>query len=668
MVKYLLALLLLIPSFGYATTYTVCNEGCTGTGIQAVINSTDLNAGDILEVRADTEGGSKTYTEKITIGAADSGDATAQVIIRARAGDAVTINSNGIACSGNNCSAVWITGNYITLDGFIITGMDGTLNTFCYGVMVYGSNESSRATGNIVQNNSVIITESTGTVGTVRAIGFQWTETGVIKNNTVTTFVGDGTKQYDGIYLQSAKNTDINGNTVTLSMTGTGHNDPISVAGGNGNQIPFNSCSNVIIRNNILLQNNSQTNYRQFIYIEYEVLGYTSVYNNVMWKPSGNGSYSLYRNSSGNSGPFYLYNNSMYIGGNTAGCYATNVADSYIKGNSCYINGTGPIFELKAVVPDANINYNVGYKPSAASAYRLNNAEANAFYTFTQWQALGYDAAGAFDNPDYTAVTDPPNFVPATGSPLIDAFPTASAPTSLFTNDILNADRPSGSAWDVGAYEKGGSADTTPPTISSATIDATGTTLTIVFSEPVVVNTSTGFTLDMDDGTGEGLTYASGSTTNTLVYNITGRMIETDAEGTLDYVTVTNGIEDLVGNDLASTGESDITVMNNSEHTPTVDSFTVTPSTSAGCAISPAVASTVPTGETKAFTCTAASANHSCVAWTGTCGGTGTTSFTSSAIKSDCTVIQPCFKIAPEITIGSGAAVTIGSGAVGTLQ
>ena len=203
---------------------------------------------------------------------------------------------------------------------------------------------------------------------------------------------------------------------------------------------------------------------------------------------------------------------------------------------------------------------------------------------------------------------------------------------------------------DIGAFEAGASADTTPPTITSATINAAGDTLTIVFSEIVSVTTSTGFTLNMNGGAA-GLTYSSGSGTNSLVYLITGRNIDTAETGTLDYVTVANGIEDASGNDLASTGESDIAVTNNSTYTPSATTYTVTPSVSSGgCSISPTTPQAVVSGETKQFTCTA-TGNYACTAWTGTCGGSGTTTLTTSAITGDCTVVQPCKKRAADIVV-----------------
>lgn len=214
----------------------------------------------------------------------------------------------------------------------------------------------------------------------------------------------------------------------------------------------------------------------------------------------------------------------------------------------------------------------------------------------------------------------------------------------------------------IGAYENAGAPDTTPPTITSATIDATGTVLTITLSEAVKVSTSTGFTLDMNGGAGEGLTYSSGSGSSNLLYTITGRIIQTGETGTLDYVTVADGIEDLSGNDLASTGGSDVAVINNSTYTSSVVSYVVTPLSVGGCTVSPSAPISVATGETTQLTCTAID-NYSCVSWSGTCAaGTGTTTYTTGAIVADCTAIANCIKTKGEISLDSGSYVNIGTG------
>lgn len=364
------------------------------------------------------------------------------------------------------------------------------------------------------------------------------------------------------------------------------------------------------------------------------------------------------------TGTIEIYNNTFSglvkksIGGTGVYLAGTGSWTATFKNNifkTLYIGVYDPTSD-STITSDNNIFYDLNTVGRTGSAW---------YSSLSSWQGyLGGGCPSATGN-DCNSVTTDPKFVSSSDfslqsdSPAIDAGDDLSA---SFTTDILGSTR---STFDIGAYEYGGAADTTPPTITSATINTDGDTLTLVFDEVVTVNTSTGFTLGMSGGAA-GLTYTSGSGTNTLVYAITGRNIDDDETGTLDYATVANGIEDAAGNDLASTGETDEAVTNNSTYSPSATTYIVTVQSSGNCGVSPLSNKVIVSGQTASYTCTA-SGNSGCAAWTGTCGGTGTTSFTSSAITSDCTVIQGCYKIAPDVAIGSGAAVTLGSGAVGTL-
>lgn len=373
----------------------------------------------------------------------------------------------------------------------------------------------------------------------------------------------------------------------------------------------------------------------------------------------------------------YFMNNTM-VGTNLFGLFigfksthtTANVSDIIIVNNlfqDCAMTGGGVV--LFGSGGDGSITYGswreavdviFDYNVVSASSgtWSTNILWADTTYAFEDFIAL----SGTNTNPS-NATHDPlldSNYMLTSSSPYVNAGVDLS---SYFTTDKNGSSRTN---WSIGAYEYGGTADTTHPTISSATINTDGNTLTLVFSEPVTVNTSTGFTLNMSGGAA-GLTYTSGSGTNTLDYVITGRNIDDDETGTLDYATVANGIEDAAGNDLASTGESDITVTNKSTYSPSATTYVVTVQSSGNCVVSPLSNQVIVSGQTASHTCTA-SGNSGCATWTGTCGGTGTTSFTTSAITGNCTVIQGCYKISPDTTIGSGATVTIGSGAAATIQ
>ncbi len=99
--------------------------------------------------------------------------------------------------------------------------------------------------------------------------------------------------------------------------------------------------------------------------------------------------------------------------------------------------------------------------------------------------------------------------------------------------------------------------DVISPTLASATINAAGTSLTLVFSEAVTFTASTGFALTTTTP-GRTVTYASGTGTNTLVYTISSAVFSFET-ATLDYTQPGNGIQDLAHNLLASFSGASVT-------------------------------------------------------------------------------------------------------------
>lgn len=113
--------------------------------------------------------------------------------------------------------------------------------------------------------------------------------------------------------------------------------------------------------------------------------------------------------------------------------------------------------------------------------------------------------------------------------------------------------------------------------VSSATIDAAGTSLTLALTKAGYVGAggNAGFTITPSGGAAT-LTYASGSGTFSLVYTIS-RAIGASETATVGYVNPGDGIEDSLGADLAdfdgfaatndsthSTAPTDITLSNSS--------------------------------------------------------------------------------------------------------
>lgn len=110
--------------------------------------------------------------------------------------------------------------------------------------------------------------------------------------------------------------------------------------------------------------------------------------------------------------------------------------------------------------------------------------------------------------------------------------------------------------------EESGAPDTTAPTLSSATLAANGTSLTLGFNESVSVGAggNGGFAITPSGGSAT-VSYASGSGTTALVYTVSRALSSTET-ATIAYVQPGNGIEDAAGNDLASL--SGYAVTNNS--------------------------------------------------------------------------------------------------------
>lgn len=212
------------------------------------------------------------------------------------------------------------------------------------------------------------------------------------------------------------------------------------------------------------------------------------------------------------------------------------------------------------------------------------------------------------------------------------------------------------------AGKSGYSTGSAAPTLTSATIGTNGTTLTLVFSEAVNASAITGLSISIPSGPAT-ISLVSGSGTTSLVTTISRTVTQSVTGILLSYTQPGDEIEATDDQaDLASF--SNLSVVNNSTQSNTVR--TVTPSAGTGCTISPSTAQSIVNGLTAQFTY-GADINYQFSAWGGTCGGSGTTTYTTDAITADCTVSVSCTKISPDVTIGSGAAVTLGTGAVGTL-
>ncbi len=195
----------------------------------------------------------------------------------------------------------------------------------------------------------------------------------------------------------------------------------------------------------------------------------------------------------------------------------------------------------------------------------------NTYATLANWRTWMLQDSNSFQaNPQYVYTSGLPstwNLHPLASSPLLNA---GTNLTSLVGSTILDFDgnlMPSSGAWPIGAY--GATNSDVGPSATSGTVNSSGTTLTIGFSEVIYIGSggSAGFTISSSGGAAT-LTYVSGSGSSSLIYAIS-RIIYLGETATASYTQPGNGFEDLDGNDIATF--SNLSVVNNS--TATAETF-----------------------------------------------------------------------------------------------
>ena len=187
-------------------------------------------------------------------------------------------------------------------------------------------------------------------------------------------------------------------------------------------------------------------------------------------------------------------------------------------------------------------------------------------YTFRTDNIPAAQALGADTLPNSYYLTAKPAWFGNLAWPPVDSTNSAAlapfddidnGPGTKTINDI-SVKIPAGFYYVNGVYPTS-APDTTAPTLVSKTITAAGTTITFAFNENVAIGLggNGGWTINMTGGAAT-LTYASGSGSSNLIYNIS-RVIAAGQTGTVSYVQPGNGVEDVAGNDLASLSNSAVT-------------------------------------------------------------------------------------------------------------
>jgi hypothetical protein len=209
-----------------------------------------------------------------------------------------------------------------------------------------------------------------------------------------------------------------------------------------------------------------------------------------------------------------------------------------------------------------------------------------------------------------------------------------------------------------------GETDETAPTATWA-IDSTGLIATATFSENVNATTKTGVSFTGSVTGAITATYKDGMPGSIVRYDLNKEVQQSDTV-VVDYTTPGDGIKDLAGNALADI--SDGAVSNGStQGTPPLVTLTIGTHTGATVNVYPGINCGSTCGPVEYDSGSVLTLNVTTLRnYTGcTIGGTGCGASTTMSEARTCTV--SCTKISPDVAIGSGAAVTLGSGAVGTL-
>jgi hypothetical protein len=196
-------------------------------------------------------------------------------------------------------------------------------------------------------------------------------------------------------------------------------------------------------------------------------------------------------------------------------------------------------------------------------------------------------------------------------------------------------------------------------------IDSTGLIATGTFSESVNATTKTGVSFTGSTTGAITATYKDGMPGSIVRYDLNNEVQQSETL-VVDYTTPGDGIKDLAGNALADI--SDGAVSNNStQNTPPLVTLTIGAHVGATVNVYPGISCGSTCGPVEYDANTVLTLNVTTLPnYTGcTIGGTGCGASTTMSEARTCTVT--CTKISPDATLGAGAAVTLGSGAVGTL-
>jgi hypothetical protein len=393
----------------------------------SAINWSAVRPGDTIYVSGGVDG--QTYNETLTVGASGSAAAT------------ITI-TKGV--DPGHDGAVVIDGGGMRWNGVVVYARDHVVVSHLdvRNITDAGFSVKYATAGVVLRSNSVHADDA----GSDNARGYDvrgsvGIEAVIVTDNSFTTTTST-MSQTDGIYSMENDGVVFEKNHIVISNNNDyGHSDAFQ---------SFRD-KNIIVRDNWFEQANTAAYHHHGAWIENTQTGGTiQFHNNVVLTPNltGDAAVAHYMRSSwAGSGTVEIWNNTIIGGGRALYLDKSPAATVYNNIIQPSTDGHAAVV-LNGAPPTGNIDGNLMWSPFGATIYMgLGNL------SWSQWQALGYDANGvgakpAFTNPAARDYTLSPH------SPAIDQGLTLSG----IVTDYRGTPRQGG--HDIGAFEAGW---TTPP-------------------------------------------------------------------------------------------------------------------------------------------------------------------------------------------------------------